>query len=105
MLIPIRSEDNTDPPSWAMIELQGEIDRKMPSIDSRKDSLDDVGTLTASSSVRLCREIGGGVRASHLYLHSTLHSLPLAYAYTQKSGLRMMDMLWHSLKCSVLNEQ
>lgn len=47
MLIPITA-DSGSPPSWAMIEMQGEIERKD---GGSLEEAFDVGTLAVSSSV------------------------------------------------------
>jgi len=48
MLIPIHPADGASPAVWAMIELQGELERN----GENKDTVGfDVGTLTTSSAV------------------------------------------------------
>jgi hypothetical protein len=51
MLIPIRPADGASPPVWAMIELQGEIERNGEIVENAGF---DVGTLTTSSAVSRC---------------------------------------------------
>ena len=48
MLIPVHPGDGATPPTWAMIELQGEIERNGERNESEGF---DVGTLTTSSTV------------------------------------------------------
>jgi hypothetical protein len=48
MLIPVKPADGASPATWAMIELQGELERN----GENKDTIGfDVGTLTTSSTV------------------------------------------------------
>lgn len=54
MLIPIRSEGGS-PPAWAMVELQGEIERLIEAIP---DEPYDVGTLTATDDTSIQLVIG-----------------------------------------------
>jgi chromosome transmission fidelity protein 8 len=54
MLIPIRSEGD-GPPAWAMIELQGEIERIIEAIPGEPF---DVGTLTATDDTSVQLVIG-----------------------------------------------
>ena len=50
MLIPIQPADGASPATWAMIELQGELERN----GENKDTVGfDVGTLTTSSTVSI----------------------------------------------------
>lgn len=52
MLVPLLPADGATPATWAMVELQGEIDRRDGGSESQAL---DVGVITTSSNASCCR--------------------------------------------------
>ena len=85
MLIPIHPADGVSPATWAMIELQGELERN----GENTESVDfDVGTLTTSSTVSTNR------RFEHFFsLQNTLFltPFPLCIPFYSSLGITVLN--------------
>ena len=84
MLIEIKPAEGSVPATWAMIELQGEIER---SIEGNANEGFDVGTFSAGENVRSVFHRPLNITKLNFYLSTTLQgSLYLTIGYHQLEG-------------------